>query len=59
LLFHLKHFPDIYSTVRSIDLFVCFFVSQWMYQATMRRINGSLIKRGYLTWWDVTNMKGT
>ena len=31
---------------------------QWTYQATLRRINDSLISRGYATWFDLTNMKG-
>jgi hypothetical protein len=31
---------------------------QWDVQATMKRINESLIERGYVTWFDLTNMKG-
>jgi hypothetical protein len=31
---------------------------QWDAQATVKRINESLIERGYVTWFDLTNMKG-
>ena len=31
---------------------------QWDVQATIMRVNGSLITRGYVTWFDLTNMKG-
>jgi hypothetical protein len=31
---------------------------QWDVQATIKRINESLIARGYVTWFDLTNMKG-
>jgi hypothetical protein len=31
---------------------------QWMYQAIIERLNISLLSRGYLTWFDLTNMKG-
>ena len=31
---------------------------QWDAQATVKRINDSLIKRGYATWFDLTHMKG-
>jgi hypothetical protein len=31
---------------------------QWDAQATVKRMNESLIARGYLTWFDLTNMKG-
>ena len=31
---------------------------QWAYQATIQRVNESLISRGYATWFDLTNMKG-
>ena len=31
---------------------------QWNAQATVKRINESLIERGYVTWFDLTNMKG-
>ena len=30
----------------------------WDVQATVKRINASLIERGYVTWFDLTNMKG-
>ena len=36
----------------------CGFVDQWDAQATVKRINESLIERGYVTWFDLTNMKG-
>jgi len=32
---------------------------QWKNQATVMRINESLIGRGYVTWFDLTNMKGS
>jgi hypothetical protein len=32
---------------------------QWDGQATVMRINESLIARGYVTWFDLTNMKGS
>ena len=31
---------------------------QWDYQAITERLNISLLNRGYLTWFDLTNMKG-
>ena len=33
-------------------------VDQWDVQAVIKRLNESLIARGYLTWFDLTNMKG-
>ena len=32
---------------------------QWDHQVTMERLNESLIGRGHLTWFDLTNMKGS
>ena len=32
---------------------------QWDNQTTVKRINDSLIKRGYATWFDLTHMKGS
>ena len=32
---------------------------QWDKQATLQRMNDSLIGRGYVTWFDLTNMKGS
>ena len=32
---------------------------QWNVQATIKRLNESLIARGYVTWFDLTNMKGS
>ena len=32
---------------------------QWDKQATVKRLNDSLIGRGYVTWFDLTNMKGS
>jgi hypothetical protein len=32
---------------------------QWDGQATVQRINESLIARGYVTWFDLTDMKGS
>ena len=34
------------------------YTDQWNAQATVMRINESLIERGYVTWFDLTNMKG-
>ena len=34
------------------------YADQWDAQATVKRINESLIERGYVTWFDLTNMKG-
>ncbi len=31
---------------------------QWDAQATLKRVNESLIARDYVTWFDLTNMKG-
>ena len=31
---------------------------QWAWQATIKRLNESLIARGYATWFDLTHMKG-
>eukprot|EP01043_Picozoa_sp_COSAG02_P038769 COSAG02_NODE_3014_length_7551_cov_83.019995_3_plen_153_part_00 len=31
---------------------------QWSVQATIQRLDESLKRRGYLTWFDLTNMKG-
>ena len=32
---------------------------QWDAQGTIHRVNESLMARGYLTWFDLTNMKGS
>ena len=32
---------------------------QWSTQSTIARLNESLIARGYVTWFDLTNMKGS
>ena len=32
---------------------------QWNSQATIQRTNDSLNERGYVTWFDLTNMKGS
>ena len=32
---------------------------QWNVQATIKRLNESLIARAYVTWFDLTNMKGS
>ena len=32
---------------------------QWDKQATVKRLNDSLIGRGYVTWFDLSNMKGS
>ena len=32
---------------------------QWDRQSTVMRINESLITRGFVTWFDLTNMKGS
>ena len=35
------------------------FADQWNVQATIQRTNELLIARGYVTWFDLTNMKGS
>ena len=40
-------------------LYVLCNIDQWDAQATVKRINESLIERGYVTWFDLTNMKGS
>ena len=35
------------------------FADQWNVQATIQRLNESLIAREYVTWFDLTNMKGS
>jgi hypothetical protein len=35
-----------------------YYTDQWNSQAAVKRINESLIERGYVTWFDLTNMKG-
>ena len=35
------------------------YADQWSAQATIMRMNESLIARGYVTWFDLTNMKGS
>ena len=37
----------------------CLFADQWSFQAAIQRTNESLIARGYATWFDLTNMKGS
>ena len=32
---------------------------QWDVQPTIQRLNELLIARGYATWFDLTNMKGS
>ena len=32
---------------------------QWNFQSTIQRLNESLIARAYVTWFDLTNMKGS
>jgi hypothetical protein len=32
---------------------------QWSVQSTIQRTNDALIERGYVTWFDLTNMKGS
>ena len=36
-----------------------FDADQWDVQAIIKRTNTSLIARGYVTWFDLTNMKGS
>ena len=33
-------------------------LDQWDHQRLVQRVNESLLSRGYLTWFDLTNMKG-
>jgi hypothetical protein len=37
---------------------VCVII-RWDNQATVKRINESLKQRGYVTWFDLTDMKGS
>lgn len=37
----------------------CFDIDQWDAQTIVLRINQSLIDRGYVTWFDLTHMKGS
>ena len=37
----------------------CLHADQWNVQAAIQRTNESLIARGYATWFDLTNMKGS
>ena len=39
------------------SIVVCFV--RWDAQATIQRVNESLLARGFLTWFDLTNMKGS
>ena len=39
--------------------FVSMLSYQWDAQGTIHRVNDSLMARGYLTWFDLTNMKGS
>ena len=41
------------------DVHCAWCTDQWDAQSTVRRVNESLIARGYLTWFDLTNMKGS
>jgi hypothetical protein len=34
-------------------------IDQWNVQATIQRLNEALIARSYVTWFDLTNMKGS
>ena len=40
-------------------LWLLFGADQWNYQAIIKRLNESLIARSYVTWFDLTNMKGS
>ena len=44
---------------RCCDESVLVYADQWDVQATIARLNESLIARGYATWFDMTNMKGS
>ena len=35
------------------------YADQWDGQATIQRLNEWLVARGYATWFDLTNMKGS
>jgi hypothetical protein len=37
----------------------CVRALRWDAQATIQRMNDSLLARGYITWFDLTNMKGS
>ena len=48
--------PDIDMDVEQQHLMLSY---QWDKQTTVKRLNDSLIGRGYVTWFDLTNMKGS
>eukprot|EP01046_Picozoa_sp_COSAG06_P004016 COSAG06_NODE_163_length_21566_cov_9.641070_10_plen_208_part_00 len=61
-------YPHTFSHYWLIHSFVCLFcfctmdgvhvnVDQWDVQATIQRLNDSLIARGYVTWFDLKDMK--
>eukprot|EP01046_Picozoa_sp_COSAG06_P082553 COSAG06_NODE_29567_length_554_cov_0.857143_2_plen_142_part_01 len=61
----LRGLHDVLNAVESVYrplgvdwLLMIMSVDQWNVQATVMRINESLIERGYVTWFDMTNMKG-
>ena len=41
------------------DVCCAWCTDQWDSQGTIKRTNESLIARGYVTWFDLTNMKGS
>ena len=56
----LIHYP---TTGYNVNLVLRYTLSvlhadQWNVQPTLKRLNESLIDRGYVTWFDLTNMKG-
>jgi len=44
--------------MRTVAINVLYGADQWDAQGTILRVNESLIARGYVTWFDLTNMKG-
>jgi hypothetical protein len=48
--------PDIDMDVEQQHIMLSY---QWDKQATVKRLNDSLIGRGYATWFDLTNLKGS
>ena len=51
--------PDIDTVLDDGEQLHLMLSYQWDKQATVKRLNDSLISRGYVTWFDLTNMKGS
>ena len=47
------------SNLACLTVLLVLCADQWNVQAQIKRTNESLIARGYVTWFDLTNMKGS